>query len=183
MNIRALYVARLVVLPALLALSPLALAPLALAGQSQNEVPPPGEGPAPRNPEAQKAIDQLKSPYCPGLMLEVCPSPGGAALRDSLQTRAEDGWDSDRLVEWVLANHGEHWLAMPRRSGASLVLAWMIPPLGVLLGLGLVVVALRKMRSNAPQLQRSEGPLSDEEEARLREALKELDTEEEATFF
>lgn len=159
------------------------LAPLALAGQSQNEVPPDGDGPEARHPEAKKAIDQLKSPYCPGLMLEVCPSGGGMALRDSLQMLAEEGRTADELVDWVIANHGEHWRALPKRSGLSLVMAWMVPPFAVLLGLGLVVVALRRMRSNAPRLVTGDGAISDEEEARLREAMRELDAEEEATFF
>ena len=158
-------------------------APVALAGQAANELPPDGEGPSERHPAAQGAIDQLKSPYCPGLMLEVCPSPGGAALRDSLQERALQGASADELVDWVVGNHGEHWRAMPKRSGMSLVLAWLVPPFGVLAGLGLVIVALRRMRSSAPRPATSEGPLSEAEEARLREALRELDAEEEATFF
>ena len=156
------------------------LAPLS---QAANELPPGGEGPTPRHPEAQQAIDELKSPYCPGLMLEVCPSAGGMALRDSLQTLAEEGRTSDELVDWVVANHGEHWRALPKRSGMSLVMAWMVPPFAALLGLGLVVVALRRMRANAPRLATSDAPISDDEEARLREAIRELDAEEEATFF
>lgn len=161
----------------------LLLAPLSLAGQAANELPPDGDGPKPRHPEAQQAIDELKSPYCPGLMLEVCPSAGGMALRDSLQMLAEEGRTSDELVDWVVANHGEHWRALPKRSGLSLVLAWMVPPFGALLGLGLVVFALRRMRSNAPRLATTEAPLSDDEEAQLRDAIRELDAEEEATFF
>jgi cytochrome c-type biogenesis protein CcmH/NrfF len=157
--------------------------PVALAGQAANELPPDGEGPSARHPAAQGAIDQLKSPYCPGLMLEVCPSPGGAALRDSLQEMALQGASADELVDWVVGNHGEHWRAMPKRSGMSLFLAWLVPPLGVLAGLGLVIVALRRMRSSAPRPATREGPLSEAEEARLREALRELDAEEEATFF
>jgi cytochrome c-type biogenesis protein CcmH/NrfF len=161
----------------------LAVLPASLAGQAANELPPTGEGPSARHPEAQEAIDQLKSPYCPGLMLEVCPSPGGAALRDSLQELALDGRDAGELVDWVLANHGDHWRALPERSGMSLVMAWLVPPFGVLLGLGLVIVSLRRMRSNAPRVETAGGPLSDEDEVRLREAIRELDAEEEATFF
>jgi cytochrome c-type biogenesis protein CcmH/NrfF len=155
-----------------------------LQAQAANQLPPPSDGPMEIHPEAQEAINQLKSPYCPGLMLEVCPSPGGAALRDSLQTLATQGWESERIVDWVVANHGEKYRAMPKRSGASLVLAWVIPPLGVVVGLFLVVFALKKMRSGAGPRPRVEGgEMSPEEEARIREALKELDAEEEATFF
>lgn len=160
-----------------------ALGPVAVSAQAANELPRTGEGPAAWHPEAQEAIDQLKSPYCPGLMLEVCPSAGGMALRDSLQQLALEGRSSGEIVDWVLANHGDHWRALPERSGMSLVLAWLVPPFAILLGLGLGVVALRKMRANSPRVAVAEGPLSDEDEARLRTALRELDVEEEATFF
>src|SRR6056297_1865617 len=64
----------------------------ALAAQSQYELPR-GEGePYRAHPEAVEAVNKLKSPYCP-TMLEVCPSPGGAALRDSIADLAEQGWE------------------------------------------------------------------------------------------
>ena len=162
---------------ALLALPP------ALAGQAQNELPVRGEGPVERHPEAVEAIGQLKSPYCPGMMLEVCSSLQGAALRDSIQMLAEEGWTSEELVEWMLANHGEEYLALPERSGVSLVMAWLIPPLGVLVGLGLVVVAFRRLWTSADPTPKVGGEISSEDEERLRQAIRELDAEEEATFF
>lgn len=150
--------------------------------QSQREMPRAEPGQYQRPEAAREAMDQLKSPYCPGLMLEVCPSAGGVALRDSLNMLAEDGWTSDQLVDWVLANHGEQWLALPRAEGRSL-LAWIVPPAGVLLGIILVVVVLRRMRRGRLVVEPLEEDLSDEEEARLRKAIQELDAEEEATFF
>ncbi len=161
----------------------LAGAPTAVTAQAANEVARPGEGAVSWHPAARAAIDQLKSPYCPGLMLEVCPSAGGAALRDSLQQLALEGRSTEQIVDWVLANHGEEWRALPERSGMSLVLAWLVPPFGVLVGLGLVIVALRRMRAAAPPTPVPDRPLSQADEERLREALRELDVEEEATFF
>jgi hypothetical protein len=35
---------------------------------------------------ADAAIARLRSPYCPGLMLEVCPSSQAEMLRDSIRT-------------------------------------------------------------------------------------------------
>lgn len=161
----------------------LGVAPQGLVAQAQYQLPRDEAGPMTWHPEAEEAIDQLKSPYCPGFMLEVCSSSGGAALRDSIQQLALQGQSSEELIDWVLANHGEQWRALPERSGMSLILAWMVPPFGVLLGLALVVVALRKMRSDSPRVAVAEGPISAKDEARLREALRELDVEEEATFF
>lgn len=155
---------------------------LPVTAQSQREVPREEPGQYVRPPAAQEAIDKLKSPYCPGLMLEVCPSPGGAALRDSLSNLAEEGWSSDQIVEWVITNHGEEWRALPKAEGRSLV-AWVVPPLGVVLGLVMVVLVLRKMRTGREVVAPIEGELSEEEERSLRDAIKELDKEEEATFF
>jgi cytochrome c-type biogenesis protein CcmH len=150
--------------------------------QSQRELPRDEPGQYQKPPAAQEAIDQLKSPYCPGLMLEVCPSPGGAALRDSLANLAEEGWSAEEIVEWVIANHGEEWRALPKTEGRSL-LAWVVPPVGVLAGLVLVVGALRRMRKGWTTVAALERELSEEEEDRLQRAMKELDQEEEATFF
>lgn len=170
----------------LAALLVVALTPCVLRAQAQNEVPPQGDGPQVRHPEAAEAIDQLWSPYCPGLMLEVCPSAGGAALRDSIQQLAEEGRSSDELVEWVLANHGEQYRALPKREGAAL-LAWVAPPAAVLMGIGIVVLVLMRMRASRSEEEALAGVAphdpSEEEERRLRAALKELDEEEDLSFF
>jgi cytochrome c-type biogenesis protein CcmH/NrfF len=142
---------------------------------------PPASGEAMSvHPEARKAIDALKSPYCPGLMLEVCPSPGGAMLRDSIQARAERGMKADVIVQGILDEYGEEWRAEPQRSGTGLW-AWVIPPAVLLAGLGLVglILAHRKRSANgAPPA----APVGAEEEERIRQALKELDEEEEPVF-
>lgn len=133
------------------------------------------------HPVADEAISHLKSPYCPGLMLEVCTSYQGALLRDSLQTMAREGGSTDDLVDWVLANHGEEYLAYPRASGRGLV-AWLVPPGALLLGIGVVIVALRYMRDPTSAGEGVETELSTEDEERLREAVREMDAAEEPVF-
>jgi cytochrome c-type biogenesis protein CcmH len=133
------------------------------------------------HPAAEEAIASLKSPYCPGFMLEVCTSSRGAALRDSLQSMAEEGSTADELIEWVLANHGDTLLALPRAEGSGLV-AWVIPPAVFLLGLALVLVALRVMKRNAGPEDEKSAELSSEEQGRLASALEQLEEEEEPVF-
>lgn len=133
------------------------------------------------HPAADEAIARLKSPYCPGQMLEVCTSYTGALLRDSMQAMAREGWTTDELVEWMLARHGEEYLAYPRATGAGL-LAWLVPPAAIVLGILAVVVALRYMRRGAPPEKTVSTELSSEEEERLREALKDMDSAEEPVF-
>ncbi len=138
-------------------------------------------GPLEPHPAAVEAISRIKSPYCPGQMLAVCSSYTGAVLRDSMQAMAREVSTTDELVDWVLANHGEEYLAYPEVSGTGLF-AWLVPPGVILLGILAVVAALRYMRRGAPPEDTATIELSTEEEDRLREAMKEMDSAEEPVF-
>jgi cytochrome c-type biogenesis protein CcmH/NrfF len=156
----------------------------ALAGA---QIPEGVEGSYQPHPEARKAIDGLLSPYCPGLMLEQCPAEESRILRDSIHALALEGWTSDELTAWMLANHGSEWQAVPDRSGSGL-LAWLLPPLALVVGFGAVVfVARRFTRSeegleDGRQDQSGRGDPSPEEEVRLKEALRELELAEDPSF-
>lgn len=128
--------------------------------------------------EGEKAIGSILSPFCPGLMLEQCPSGEAGALRDSIQGLAMEGWSSNDIVEWMLANHGDEYRAIPPRTGAALW-AWVMPPLAILLGIGVVFAVLRHMRGPLTRRTQDGRDPTPEEEARLRAALRELDAEEE----
>ena len=155
-----------------------ALVPLELTGQTTARTAIEAYVP---QPAAEKAISVLKSPYCPGLMLEVCSSYEGAMLRDSLQTMAEEGWAADSLVSWVLTNHGDSLLALPRASGRGLV-AWVVPPAAILFGLGMVALFLRAVMARSVAVTGGSEELSEKEEAALRDALRKLDAGEEPIF-
>lgn len=156
----------------------MSLAPAPAAAQT-----PPRSGATLRvNPEAKKAIDMLKSPFCPGEMLAVCPSEGGAMLRDSIQRMAERGLKADSIISIVLAEYGSGLRAQPLASGTGLW-AWVLPPFALLVGFVVVGVVLANRRRRA-----EEAPIAEPEEvdpateARLRTALKELDEAEEPDF-
>jgi cytochrome c-type biogenesis protein CcmH/NrfF len=121
--------------------------------------------------EAERAISQLRSPYCPGLMLEICPSADAAALRDSIYHRAAQGETSEQLVSWMLTQYGEEWRGVPQRSGAG-VWAWVIPPLGVLAGLGVLVTWLKRSREE-DGVEAAIAGISDEDREKLALALRE----------
>lgn len=136
------------------------------------------------HPEAQKAIDRIKSPYCPGMMLQVCTSEGGAMLRDSIQRMAERGLSADSIVEVIIADYGEQWRALPKSAGSGLM-AWLLPPLVLVGGLGAVGAVLARRKQAVRETAMAEATpaaVGPADEARLRSALKELDEEEEPVF-
>ncbi len=159
------------------------LLPLALVAQ----IPQGVEGSFAPHPEAEEAISQLYSPYCPGFMLAVCTAQQSAVLRDSIQAFAYQGWSSEELVEWMLGNHGEAYRAVPRTRGWA-AFAWILPPLALALGAVMVVMALLRFRSREPTTESVrpdpgvEKIITAEEQARLRSAIREIELSEDPSF-
>lgn len=130
------------------------------------------------HPEAREAISKILSPFCPPpYLLENCPSPGAAALRDSINAMAHSGMTADSIIERVLAAHGEEYRGMPKRSGRGL-LAWAVPPVVLVAGLALVVLVLRRLKEPAPA--DAQADLTDDDRERLDAALAELEPMEES---
>lgn len=165
--------------PALILATALSLALVATPAAAQK---PPASGETMQvNPEAKKAIDQIRSPYCPGMMLEVCTSAGGAMLRDSIQRMAQRGLSADSMVEIIIGEYGEEWRAEPKRSGAGL-LAWILPPGALLLGLGAVGIVLARRRRTGSETPAEDLEVRPEDEEKLRAAIREMEEEEEPAF-
>jgi cytochrome c-type biogenesis protein CcmH/NrfF len=156
----------------------------AITAAAAAQIPEGVEGSYEPHPEAQKAISQLLSPYCPGFMLEVCTAEESRILRDSIHALALEGWTAGELRGWMLAKYGDEYLALPQRSGWG-IWAWILPPGALLLGLGAVVSVVRRISHPAgsdPMEDDAPGGPSPEEEARLREALRELELSEDPSY-
>lgn len=151
-------------LAAVLAFALVLVVPGPLNGQQGGEMPP-------HVLVAERAISQLRSPYCPGFMLKVCTSSQAAALRDSIYDLAEQGASSDELVEWMIGRHGEEWRAVPQRSGAG-IWAWLMPPLALLVGAGAVVGWLRASRRPEEADAEAAPLVTDEERDKLAAAMR-----------
>lgn len=148
-------------------------------GQTTGDGPPAGQatGPVEPHPEAMEAVTRLKSPFCPGFMLEVCPSPQAAELRDTIEVLARSGMESEEIIDWVLARYGEEWRALPKTEGKGLI-AWLGPPVALLLGIGVVVLVLSRLlrqRREEDGLDDGSPGLSAAEEHRLAQAVREFD--------
>ena len=155
------------------------------------QIPEGMEGSFQPHPEGRDAISRLYSPFCPGFMLEVCTSSQAVALRDSIHGMAYMGSTSDEIVEWMLGNHGQQYLAVPGNRGTALW-AWVLPPGALIAGAGLVLWALARFNPTRPretvaekvsgQQSRTPHDPSREEEERLRAAIREIELSEDPSF-
>jgi cytochrome c-type biogenesis protein CcmH/NrfF len=147
------------------------------------QIPEGMEGAFRPHPEAEEAIGQLYSPFCPGFMLENCSA--SVALRDSMQLLAYQGWTSEQIVDWMLSNYGEQYLAVPEARGWG-IWAWVLPPLALLSGLAVVFFALRRFKpedgASQPKLAGGAGAISAAEEERLRSAIRDIELSEDPSY-
>jgi len=88
---------------------------------------------------AQRLFGELMSPYCPGLTLAACPSPGADSLRQDIRGRLDRGETPPAIRAAYAADWGERILGAPplRRWGVAL---WVTP--GILLVLGALGLTL-----------------------------------------
>jgi cytochrome c-type biogenesis protein CcmH len=133
---------RLVVVFACLALLVLSEAPAVL-----------GQGPS--GPDLERRVraltDRLNCPLCQGQTLTECPLQICNEMRDLIRTKLAAGETEAEVSAYFVERFGDRVLNEPPRRGFAL-LGWLAPLAGLLVGIAVVVWALRGMtRRPAPQ--------------------------------
>jgi cytochrome c-type biogenesis protein CcmH len=119
---------------------------------------------------AHQAMIRLRSPVTPSHTLDMCPAAEAIALRDTIRMAALQGQSVDQIVESVVARYGEPMRLLPRRDDFG-VMAWLAPPLVLILGGLAVFLAIRRLRgrTGAPE---GAAPMTAEDRERLDAALR-----------
>lgn len=101
----------------------------------------------PRVEEGTHAISQsIISPFCPGRVLSECPSSQAAELKQEIRTRLGQGEEQQAILDSLYDRYGSEIQAVPSMRGFDL-LAWVVPPLFMILGVFLIVIWVRSQRS------------------------------------
>jgi len=121
---------------------------------------------------------QLWCPLCNGVRLDACELKACAQMRDVIAIKLGEGESSESIQEYFVEAYGPQVLGRPPFEGFSW-LAWMLPPLVLLVGGALVWMRVRSMvrPAEAPQPKTALGAdgvasHSDTYAARLEEELK-----------
>jgi len=110
----------------------------------------------------------IRCPVCQGESIDESNAGIARDLRLVLRERLVAGDSDDQAIDYLVARYGEFILFRPRASGANLIL-WIAGPVMLAAGLGGAFLYVRRRRATG-------GPasaLTEEEEARLAELLKE----------
>lgn len=127
---------------------------------------------------ADRAEGRIRSPFCPGLMLEVCPTPQASALRDTIRVWAGTGVTADSIVALVVAQYGEEYRGYPEAEGRGW-LAWLVPPAMMLLGVLAIAAALKHLRKTG---EARAHPVTEADADEVKRALRELEEAEGSVF-
>jgi cytochrome c-type biogenesis protein CcmH len=101
---------------------------------------------------------QLRCPVCQGLSLADSPSELALEMKDVVREQLAAGRTPDEVKAYFVAKYGEWILLEPPRRGVNL-LAYALPAIALVGGLGVIWLALRRWTSGAAPAD--ELPVSD----------------------
>lgn len=118
---------------------------------------------------ANEIFTETMSPFCPGRVLQDCPSTAAAELKEQLRERIRTGESKEQLENYLFGLYGEEYRAAPKASGFGLA-AWITPPLFLIIGFFLVVNWMKRDRA-VPRAKTSSSSLDPEIEKRINQEL------------
>lgn len=92
---------------------------------------------------------QLRCPVCQGLSLADSPSELALEMKDVVRDQLAAGRTPDEVKAYFVAKYGEWILLEPPRRGINL-LAYLLPAMALLAGVGVVWLALRRWTRGEP---------------------------------
>lgn len=145
--------------------------------QDGEPTPPPDEGVT--DDDVNAIAEQLYCPVCDNVPLDVCGTQACADWRDEIRMMLEEGRSVEEIEGYFVDRYGRRVLATPQASGVDL-LVWILPPVGMLAGVVVLVLGLRRMAPGAlnaqaePSVSFKYDDLDPEYVARLEQELKEF---------
>ncbi|MBX7136452.1 MAG: cytochrome c-type biogenesis protein CcmH [Oligoflexia bacterium] len=118
---------------------------------------------------AHQIYSTVMSPFCPGRLLNDCPSPDAAELKHRIREQLASGESSDQIIKALVTKYGDKLRAAPGFSGFGAA-AYLVPAIFVLFGIGAIVFWLRRARqpgSEAEQINDDVDPSVAEEIERI----------------
>jgi len=133
-----------------------------------------GEAPQPPTDDEVNAVaKQLYCPVCENIPLDVCPTQACAEWRELIRLKLSEGWTDEQIKEYFVEQYGDRVLATPPPTGFNW-LAYIVPPIGVLIGVFLLFKAFKSLRlmNKDDGIEIFEDEVDNEYAARLEEELR-----------
>jgi len=117
------------------------------------------QGRPPTDDEVNTIAKQLYCPVCENTPLDVCATQACAQWRDLIRLMLSQGKSEAEIKQYFVDNYGARVLNEPPREGLNW-LAYLVPPVVILIGAGFLVRALQTMKKPVVAAQ-AKGPRTD----------------------
>ena len=109
--------------------------------------------------EEAQAIDRMiMCPVCPAETIDQAQVEISFQMRAVIREMLAEGRTREEILDYFVDRYGPDILAAPPKSGANL-LAWILPIVGVAVGLGALFLVIRAMTGRSKAPSPSEGVL------------------------
>lgn len=134
------------------------------------------QGKTPTDDEVNAIAKKLYCPVCPNTPLDVCETKACEDWRAQIRDELASGWTEQQILDYFVAQYGERVLAEPQRRGFT-SLVWMLPVIGVLLGVVVVWQVLKMWKKDHLQVpvRTSVSNISPEIMAKIEKELREIE--------
>lgn len=135
--------------------------------------PASAQPPTPSDNDVNAIARQLYCPVCENIPLDVCGTQACAQWRELIRQKLAAGWTADQIKAYFVQQYGDRVLATPPAHGLNW-LVYVLPPLAILGGAGLLFGVLRSWRRPVPDTPAgpSPTPVDDPYRRRLEEELE-----------
>jgi len=136
--------------------------PSGLAEAQTADPPAPSVPPLSYDEEVAQGIDRmLMCPVCPAETIDQAQVEISRQMRRLVREMLAQGASREEVLDFFVERYGPKVLAAPPKSGINL-LAWIVPVVVVLAGLGAGVLVIRSMAGNAAWPLETEPPVEDD---------------------
>ena len=93
---------------------------------------------------AQQINKSVMCPVCPGESIDQSQHPLSLQMRAVVDEKLREGWSDAQVRQFFVERYGLEVLLEPPAEGAHLI-AWLVPPLGLVVALAALYLAVRLM--------------------------------------
>jgi cytochrome c-type biogenesis protein CcmH len=129
----------------------------------------------------QEVGAQLKCPVCQGESVADSPSLIAQQMRGSIRAQLQAGKSEQEVIQYFVNSYGPGIVWTPQWQGFTL-LAWLVPIVLLLGGVGLLFMTLREWRAAAPDSTNEDRRASDADLEPYRAQLEQELADEDALF-
>lgn len=108
---------------------------------------------------AQGIDKSLMCPVCPSETIDQSQVEIARQMRVMVREKLAQGESRNEILQFFVDRYGPGILAEPPRSGFNL-LVWVLPPIALLLGSGILAMTVRAMRRGHQRYAEEEAPLA-----------------------